>query len=358
MSYFKKLCVLKQLASGFASDGKKVSGLVTIERYGSRTNINVSLINFAPLSDGRYIAAICDTHGSLEFCELTNSGNIKKGESLLNVADGFACLVCFVGVRVQPVAFGKCGDAVYDVKKICVFITEKEKGEKANAKICDIENNKSENNAEYNHDLKISEKSESLKNENKALYYDDEVVATENYYEYDDADLENLKITENNNESLTDATVDKYGESDDQTTQKTSKEDACENEDAKSLFKLENDRERTRKPEYFEQVKNDILELFEKYPSEENLERAVDNSKWVKIEFAPEKYYTVGIIYDLDVPKYICYGVPSNNKNEPPKALKGYCSYLPLSLFDLRGKGYWMMYQDAASGQCVEIEYE
>ncbi len=357
MSYFKKLCVLKQLTSGFASDGKKVSGLVTIERYGSRANINLSLINFAPLSDGRYIAAVCDTHGALEFCELTNSGNVKKGESLLNVSEGFACLVCFVGVRVQPVAFGKCGDAVYDVKKICLLIDEKEKGEKAVTKN-DIAENLNEKNDDNSLNLKKDETATHKSCENNIKPYDDEVVATENYYEYDDADLKNLKITENKNECISDATIDEHGESDDSKTQKTSENDSCENEDAKSLFKLETIGEKTRKPEYYEQVKSDILELFEKYPTEENLERAVDNSKWVKIEFAPEKYYTVGIIYDLGVPKYICYGVPSDNKNEPPKALKGYCSYLPLSLFDLRGKGYWMMYQNADDGHCVEIECE
>ena len=68
------------------------------------------------------------------------------------------------------------------------------------------------------------------------------------------------------------------------------------------------------------------------------------------------EYYTVGLIYDQKKPAYICYGVPGKYSKEPPKELKGYCSYLPLSLFDLGGDGYWMMYQNADSGECVHID--
>ena len=52
--YIKKLCVLKQLSSGFAADGKKVSALATAETYAGKLTVNLSLINFAPLSEGRY----------------------------------------------------------------------------------------------------------------------------------------------------------------------------------------------------------------------------------------------------------------------------------------------------------------
>ena len=72
-------------------------------------------------------------------------------------------------------------------------------------------------------------------------------------------------------------------------------------------------------------------------------------------EFSRNKYYTVGVICDEKKPKYICYGVPAESRGEPPDALKGYCSFLPLSVFDLSGKGYWMMFQDAETGECVKI---
>ena len=45
----------------------------------------------------------------------------------------------------------------------------------------------------------------------------------------------------------------------------------------------------------------------------------------------------------------------AEKRSEPPEAFKGKCSFLPLSLFDPDGKGYWMMFQDAETGQCVKI---
>lgn len=366
MSYLKKLCVLKQISSGFASDGKKVSGLATFEKFGVRTTICVSLINFAPLSDGRYCAVISDTHGSVEKLELSVSGATKKGTSALDIQDGFACLICHISNRAKPVAFGKCTESVFDVKKICQILEENERGD--NLAISESEKSDATKQCiEKNENLleRVEEKSENVpckcgedKSDDVPPQYDDEMVATENYFEFKDADIDNLKILEKDDENgKSDENAD--GESQGEICVKEEKSEtcACEDEDAENLFKLENVLH-ARKPEYYESVKDDILDLFEKFPAEENLQKAVDDSKWVKIEFSPDKYYTVGLIYQLGVPKYICYGVPSENKTEPPTALKGYCSYLPLSLFDLRGKGYWMMYQDADTGRCVHIESE
>lgn len=102
-------------------------------------------------------------------------------------------------------------------------------------------------------------------------------------------------------------------------------------------------------------MKKELDALFEAHPKEEELEKSIPLSKWVRVTFARNKYYTVGVICDEKRPKYICYGVPADSRGEPPQALKGYCSYLPLSLFDVNGKGYWMMYQDAETGECVKI---
>ena len=68
--YTKKLCVLKQLSSGFAADGKKVSALLTAESYAGRLTLNLSLIGFAPLSEGRYRAAVVDEHGTAEMFDV------------------------------------------------------------------------------------------------------------------------------------------------------------------------------------------------------------------------------------------------------------------------------------------------
>lgn len=336
-NYCKKMCVLKQLSSGFASDGKKVSGLLTAEKYGSRLTACFSLINFAPLTEGRYVAALSDTRGTLEFFELTAAGGTVKRESALNLEDGFCCLVCHISLRAAPAAFGKYGEEVYDVKKLCAALEQKERGA----------------------DAAEEEPAAGAAKEADPPPYDDEIVATENYYEFPDADIKNLTVTENENEQCEYAAPDAAARTD-REKEERAEETACgadagENEDAVRLFKIENQGGEEPETHYYDSVKDELSELFEKYPAEENLQRAVENSKWVKIEFAPQKYYTVGLMYEKGKPRYICYGVPAESKNEPPNALKGFCSYLPLSLFDLRGKGYWMMYQDADTGRCVEI---
>ena len=82
------------------------------------------------------------------------------------------------------------------------------------------------------------------------------------------------------------------------------------------------------------------------------------DSDWVRIDFGKNKFYVVGVIREGKKPKYICYGVPAEKRGEPPDALKGYCSFLPASLFDLDGKGYWMMYQDAETGKNVRLSQQ
>ena len=66
MNYIKKLCILKQLSSGFAADGKKVSALLTAENFAGRLTLTLALIGFAPLSGGRYRLLLCDAHGGKE----------------------------------------------------------------------------------------------------------------------------------------------------------------------------------------------------------------------------------------------------------------------------------------------------
>ena len=64
-------------------------------------------------------------------------------------------------------------------------------------------------------------------------------------------------------------------------------------------------------------------------------------------------FYVVGIIYDLDVPTYISYGVPYEKRGAPPEEIKDVCDWLPLSLDDVDGKGYYLIYQSAATGKTV-----
>lgn len=107
---------------------------------------------------------------------------------------------------------------------------------------------------------------------------------------------------------------------------------------------------------FFTLVKDQLEELFNKYPEEELLCEIFPDSKWVKIDYENNgKYYVVGIMYENDKIKYICYGIPGEYDSEPPEELKGFSKWLPLDTQNPTGYGYWISYQDAESGENIEM---
>lgn len=105
---------------------------------------------------------------------------------------------------------------------------------------------------------------------------------------------------------------------------------------------------------FYNMIADQLEELFDKFPRENTLEKLIDNSKWIRINHEEEnKYYVVGIIYQNDDIKYICYGVPGNYYNEPPIELRNYSQWLPTDAMNPYEFGYWTMYQDADTGENV-----
>ena len=107
---------------------------------------------------------------------------------------------------------------------------------------------------------------------------------------------------------------------------------------------------------FYNMIAEQLEELFDKYPPEDNLNRLIDNSYWVKIDTdIVNKYYVVGIINHNDDIKYICYGVPGQYNQEPPAEIRNYSQWLPSDISDPYTKGYWVMYQDADTGENIYI---
>ena len=59
------------------------------------------------------------------------------------------------------------------------------------------------------------------------------------------------------------------------------------------------------------------------------------------------------MLYQDEKLKYISYAVPSDFAGHEPDELKGVSQWFPLNTAEPNGKGYWIMYQDAESGECV-----
>ena len=102
---------------------------------------------------------------------------------------------------------------------------------------------------------------------------------------------------------------------------------------------------------FYLSVKPQLDEIFVCYPEEELLNNLVPNSKWAHIS-TPDGYYVVGLVLDGDSVSYICYGVPSTDRNMPPQEIAELAVWL--SDGGSEGKGYWLIYQDALTGKCLK----
>lgn len=107
---------------------------------------------------------------------------------------------------------------------------------------------------------------------------------------------------------------------------------------------------------FYNMIADQLNEIFDRYPKEDNLCKLIENSYWVKINGdIDNKYYVVGIIKQNNDIKYICYGVPGNYRIEPPAEMREYSQWLPTDALNPYDKGYWVMYQDADTGENIFI---
>ena len=306
--YIKKIAVIKQVKTGFSADGGAISGLVKAETYAGFLKVEVSLINFAPTSEGRYVFGICDGLTTVVFDGLT-----FEGESDFNLSSGFAFLVCFCHTGVAPIASAACGQmacALPDLKE--------EMARRENIK---------------------------PKKDKDGAAYDDEAISEINYYEQREA-------FEGGDALCEDTPQEKNGR--------------AGGKDEEDLRAVEGDEkvgvnfsDGFDEPaagglaggDFYSRMRGDIEQIFAAYPREGVLERAMEGSRFVRIAYGQGKFYVFGVLTVEGKPRYICYGVPSNNPQTPPASLAGCAGYVPVD----GGGGYWITYQDAITGVSVPV---
>ncbi len=449
MNYVKKLCILKQVSSGFAAGTGQVSAILTAETFGGRLQLSLSPIGLAPLSAGRYRCLVADARGNSEVLDLPSppAGAALRKVSPLSIAEGLFAALCYVRGRAVPVACGSCGGKSYDAAALCAALDEDaaDTGKKA---LCEdtagagkaSQNEAAGKTAAGENAGKASPREAAGKAARPAEEaapapareagaaqgqtapareagaaraaanaaratgtaqkqaappprkgaqtapppaqtdtalreatpereadgrYDDELIAAENYYAFADADLSSLRIRPSAGradaeEPPVKAEAGEGGEGGNGPSFPPNTESGTgeggEGEQAAERASSEPKKPPAKQPpRYYAKVQGDLRALFEQYPPEEELTACIPYSRWAKIAFARGKHYAVGVISDEGRPQYICYGVPAERLSEPPKALRGFCSFMPLSVFDLHGKGYWMMFQDADTGECIQI---
>lgn len=306
--YVKKIAVIKQLKGGFAADGGTISGLVKAETYAGFLKVEASLINFAPVSEGRYVLGICDGLNTVTF-----EGLNYEGEVDFNLSDGFAFLVCFAKNGIAPIASAACGQMA------CALPDLKEE----------------------------MKKRENFKPPKGGVAYDDEAIAEVNYYEQALSDEGGKPVRKDENPQKKGNTG---GKNEADTRPVEVDEKGGVEPHTVPIFKEEKTEGGLAGGDFYARMRGDIERIFTTYPKEEELEKAMEGSRFARISYGGDKYYVFGVLSVDGIARYVCYGVPAHGRTEPPPSLKE-CA----TLFPTESGGYFMTYQDASTGVSVKL---
>lgn len=293
---YKKSVVLTSLCGG------KQKAVVTLEYDNGETLGNVRLYNFEKEPNG--ILSL----GILHNQKVTKAGLTKENNGFYsfkingeNNFNSFSCaLVNFVNGDAKPLLMGSTNG-----------ISETEEG------LCNALN-------VFDQKPTVKDVEENL-NQNKIYLEDQEEI-----------DEQIDQILETENACATCKYRDAFFKQEDDTSPAPVKEDT-----------------------FFDNIEEQINELFNKYPEDEILKQIIPESKWVKIDYEEKgEYYVVGLLYENGKIKYVCYGVPSTKSALPPEDIKGFCEWLPIDTEKEDGFGYYITYQDAETGENVKLNYE
>ena len=371
MSFIKKVLVLKQVEDGFSVGGKPVSGICRVEKEDGVTELHLTVVNCAP-TDGEFYLFIIDSNRSVHTFSLGKriTAINKPFCSPINPENGFAVGLCALKNDI-PLTVAFAVDELFN----CSLNQFKKTVADRCIELRRIKMRKSDKREEppvYEPDVEFpapspikpvyppskdpdptitpDEEFPSPKNCGVCAY-DDEAVATENYYQNDFSISQRLKAFEElDYERIRLENDSPFNTGANKTEQITKNDCGLPHEtDLDSCRTAEN------KPSYYQTVRKELTAIFEKFPCENALEKIFCDSKFVKINYSQSNFYVVGVIKTDGKEKYICYGVPGKYSPEPPPELKGYCTFIPLSIFNLNGDGYWMMFQDAENGRCLSL---
>ena len=303
--YSKSIAVIKGIKEGFSADGGPLTGVIKIESYGRAIRAEVTRINFAPLSEGKYVTGVTDGKATVVF-----EGDVYEGDAEIDTSLGFAALICFINGSVSPIASAVSGNYHGEALGIKSYIEKLER---------------------------VGESAKSVQEQK----YEDEAIAEENYYEYAQTDEGGSALRPD-------------------TQKKESGGTAVQDEAAACAFKEKQSGINKNGPlshggEFYNKMKEEIEGLLSAYPEESPLCALIEESKWVKISYGDGKYYVFGVIYSGGNPQYLCYGVPTEGGTNPPESMAGLASFLPANA-DGSGGGYWVMYQDADTGTSIKID--
>lgn len=103
---------------------------------------------------------------------------------------------------------------------------------------------------------------------------------------------------------------------------------------------------------FYRSIKSKLNEIMTANPREKKLEELIPDSKWVRVYYEKGEYYVVGILTEDGEVTFLAYGVPGVRRVKPPKEAEELCDFVEVE--SSIGDGYWIMFQNAKSGEIVK----
>ena len=344
IKYTKKILILSPAKNAFSpARNDDLKGVLIIERTSGGVSASLRLYNFFENKNYKYILAVTDSVGNKYKISLSpNASNVYAFMLDTDINLGGKLTAIFVEINngmANPLIWGAADSKAtpeYDFSNLLSQFKSEISSESTS--FAQSSNNSSVHSDDYDSEQDINniiddefskyDKDDVLFTSNnkdeEVIYKDDksceECVYKENFYGGVKAYSSEKVVSEQKKYIKDDKEPNSYG-------------------DVSNFFKI---------------VSEQIDSLFKKYPPEKALESLLPNSKWVKIDYEGKgDYYAIGMLYQDEKLKYISYAVPSDFAGHEPDELKGVSQWFPLNTAEPNGKGYWIMYQDAESGECV-----
>lgn len=362
MSFIKKVLVLKQIENGFSSIGKTLGGICRIEIENGVAELHLTIVNSLP-TDGEYRLIIIDENTNIYsfsigkvagtfYQTFTCPPVIKKGfaAGLIIIKNDLPLTIAFALDDAFNFSLSQFKKAVAELcieeRKIRLkHQDEKDYDKKSEAEpITEPTPTKPVRPpAEQPNPTTLPPKEFPSP---KSLY-NDEAVATENYFDFETDLFEKLQAVKE---------LD-YGslrlEDDSPFNQSKNKESQSKKNYYCPSYETDGDCRAQHQP-YYQSIRKELNSVFNNFPPETDLEKIFIDGKFVRVNYSNDKFYVVGLIKEDGAEKYICYGVPGEYSPTPPDALKDCSTFIPTSIFDITGNGFWMIFQDAVTGECIK----
>ncbi len=343
----KKTMVLKPTTFTTAEQGSNFSGLIKFEFLSDRV---IGRLNLAGTNGQTQEINLVLTDGKSNFH--TFYGNLVEPIefSASDYSPENICALLFFKQNCNyPFLYGYLGSQTLKLMEYVDYYAKNFKNEQeksvtqADTAVCNeqVHISSRENANDSNPEIHLNKINDSV------WEYDDEAVATENYYEREQVD----KLAENavgvDNEYVHNQTAITSTKAQEQTEKTQDCSDCNANQACANAFT-----QSQNSNAFYLSVKQKLDNLFKTHAPFLPLSEIVPFSKWIKIEYDKNSHYVVGLIYKDAYPAFIVYGVPGI-RFEKPKVFSSRSQFLPVSLFECTQNGYWCIFQSANDGQII-----